>query len=334
MKPKDKNPIGRSEPEVLKEFEKNVDDENFISHLNDVLEPSHSRLLVDTPETYSTVHVIGVPRSGTTLLAQLLSSHLDIGNINNLVAAFWKVPLYGIRLSRKLIDADSISSYRSTFGRTRGLHEPHEFGYFWFSLLKYKEMVEQPAEHESSIDWSYLSILLRNMCEAYKKPVLFKNFLVGWHIRTLSKVLPKTCFVRVRRDPLDNALSILAMREKFLGSKETWASMKPRQYAWLKDEPYWVQVAGQVHFLERCMSEQLCQIASDNVLDISYETLCCEPGQVLREVSEMLERNGNGHIEIKGAVSSFETRRGTELPVADCEKVKQALQRFSSGEFD
>ncbi|NBO54134.1 MAG: hypothetical protein EBU84_05990, partial [Actinobacteria bacterium] len=39
------------------------------------------------------VFIVGVPRSGTTLLSQLFSRFLDVGYIDNIVARFWANPV-------------------------------------------------------------------------------------------------------------------------------------------------------------------------------------------------------------------------------------------------
>ena len=143
----------RQEPPLTQRFQKNAKDEAFLERLNDALAPMQESMYKELPDRYPTVQVIGVPRSGSTLLVQAISSALDIGYIDNLIAAFWKAPLCGIALSRKLLPAKHNSSFESTFGRTADISEPHEFGYFWFSLLGYTEMRESVGPDEDVIDW-------------------------------------------------------------------------------------------------------------------------------------------------------------------------------------
>ena len=113
----------RKDPEVTISFQKDRESEQFLQKLNDILAPSQEAEYEDLPEKYPTLHIIGAPRSGTTLLYQLLTSHLQVGFINNLIASFWKAPVYGIRLSQKLMASYIPSSYVSGFkiGFTRDL---------------------------------------------------------------------------------------------------------------------------------------------------------------------------------------------------------------------
>ncbi len=285
--------VNRLEPKVTEKFKKDPEQENFLARLNSILAPYQEEDYIrNLPENYSTLHVIGPPRSGTTLLMQLLASHTDIGYINNLIAAFWKAPVYGIRLSKQVVPPNATSSYQSEFGRTRGVHEPHEFGYFWSELLNYREMREDEPDR-SKIDWGKVRLILTNMTHAYQAPIVFKSFLLGWHIDRMQKTLPKTCWIYIRRDPVQNALSILDLRREFLGSVEKWASLKPKEYHWLKKRPYWEQVAGQVYFLEKRYIEQLQNIPSENRMCITYEELCSNPGKILNNIIDMVSGQGN-----------------------------------------
>ena len=285
-----------NEPELTEAYKKDQDEEKFLEKLNTILEPYQEEDYQDLPELYPTLHIIGAPRSGTTLLSQLVSAHLNIGYINNLIAAFWKAPVFGIRLSKRLTPVSPPASYLSDFGRTQGIHEPHEFGYFWRILLGYTEMLQQDNSFEEAINWERLKLILINMTHAFGHPIVFKSFLLGWHVEKVQKILPRTCFVRIRRNPVHNAMSLIYLREKFLGSVEKWASMKPVEFNWLKHEPYWKQVAGQVYYIERSITEQIQRVSGHNVLEVAYEELCSNPLSILQQIRDLLSNNG-GQVE-------------------------------------
>ena len=283
--------IKRIEPEVTDKFRKDPDQENFLARLNHILAPHQEEDYIENlPERFPTVHVIGAPRSGTTLLTQVLAAHTNIGYINNLIAAFWKAPVYGIRLSAQVVPRNTGSSYQSEFGRTKGIHEPHEFGYFWSELLDYQEMRE--PEEEKNIDWEHVRLIFTNMTRAYGGPILFKSLLLAWHIPQMQMTLPKTCWLHIRRDPIQNSLSLLRFRHQFLGSVEKWGSLKPKEYEWLANKPYWEQVAGQVYFLEKRYREQLKQIPKENILSLTYEELCNSPGEAIKNALRVINRQG------------------------------------------
>lgn len=281
----------REEQQLTEAFAKSKEFEQYLSLMNNTLWQAQESLLTDLPEVYPTVHIVGAPRSGTTLVSQMLSSFLDVGYINNLIAAFWKAPLFGIQLSKKLLGTDYHSDFSSVYGRTSGILEPHEFGYFWNYNLKYPDF-QQRTEQQLDIDWKQLSGLLKNMTDAFGKPILFKSFLLGFHATQMYHQLPKTCYIYVKRDFLENAFSILKLRQNMLGDDTKWASIRPKQYEWLQHENKFVQIAGQILFLEHEYLTELAHVPDTNVMYWSYRDVCDNPNVFVSKTQEMLNRQG------------------------------------------
>ena len=314
----------RTEQQVTDAFSKNQEFENYLSLLNNSLFPAEQHLYKNYPEKYPTIHVIGAPRSGTTLVTQILSSFLSIGYINNLIAAFWKAPLVGIQLSKKLLGTDYISDFSSLFGRTKNIYEPHEFGYFWNAHLAYNDFQQKGSDHEKNIDWEKLRLILINITYAFEKPVLFKSFLAGFHAAHLYEVLPKTCFIYIRRNFINNALSIYNLRKKMLGDVNLWASIKPKQYNELKNENIYNQITGQVLYLEQEYLEQLKNVPADNKIIVNYEEVCKNPKEFLQSVKNIIEKQ-DGPCEIKeNIISEF---AGAENTIATDPEIIESFQK-------
>jgi len=316
----------RKEQITTPKYQKDTEEELFLQHLNDALVPLEEETYREVGEVYPTLHIIGVPRSGTTLLSQLICAHTNIGCINNLIAAFWKAPTVGIRLSRKL-GIGGTSNFQSFFGRTRGVGEPHEFGYFWHHLLGYPELAYQGPDFEDRIDWDRVRLVLTNMAHAYSRPIALKSFLLIWHMKKVQSVMPKTCFVYIKRDPIDNALSLLHCRREFLGSADKWASIKPAEYTKLKDADYPVQIAGQIYYLERQIERQIDEIREKNTLTMTYEKLCANPAYELSRVLDLLNTFGAKVSLVSTPPKSFNHHRN---PNKDKEKtyIKNAFSRI------
>lgn len=295
----------RIAPTLIGHYKKDESYEQMLLALNQSLASSHDQNLLELPEDYSTIHILGAPRSGTTLLSQLISANLDVGYINNFIASFWRAPCYGIQLSEKLLAGARPASYRSDLGRTTSIQEPHEFGYFWRYFLGYPEMAEQPAGFEQLIDWVRLRKVLINMTHAFDKPLVFKSFLLIWHLKRMQQVLPKSIFLWIRRDAIDNGLSILKAREAQLGSIDKWISLKPKEYDWLQHQPVPSQIAGQIFFTERAIADQVELIGSNNTLIIEYRDLCTNPQGVLEQLLAVLKNNGQTVKQINSPPAQF-----------------------------
>jgi hypothetical protein len=319
----------RRDVQLVGAFAKDPAEERFLERLNEILAPHAEADLLDLEELHPTLHVVGAPRSGTTLLHQVLASGLEIGYVNNLVAAFWQAPVYGIRLSRKLGLDELGSSFSSGFGRTDGIGEPHEFGYFWNDHLRYPDLSEQAPGHEETIDWANLRRVLLNMAHASGRPMAFKPMLLVWHLERMAEVMPRTCYVWIRREQRQTALSLLAMRRALFGTLDEWASLRPGGSDWLADEPPWRQVAAQVVELERVLERAFARLGSESMLTLRYEELCASPRDVLARVRDLLGSKGFAPALRDCTFPEF-TERRSELEDEFGSRVDEALEHFAS----
>jgi len=308
-------------------YRKDPSEEVFLQALNDHMAPFEEACYQALEERWPVLHVFGAPRSGTTLAIQLIAANLDVGYIDHLTASFWRAPVAGIRLSRKLLGDRRTSSYESSFGRTEGLHEPHEFGYFWADLLHQHDFLEPSASDAAAIDWRRVRTVLLNMTHAFGRPLAFKTFFAGWYLAELSRAMPRTCYVYVRRDPVANALSILKMRREYAGSEASWVGIRPRAQDRLEGESPEVQAAGQVHYLTAGFERRLGSVEQGHVVEVQYEDMCRDPVAFLEKVRGVLAAHGPS-VERFGTPDPFPVRTGA----ADDRRtatIRNALRRFS-----
>ena len=314
------------EPALAGSFRKDPADEAFIGEFNDALAAYEDSSYADLPESLPTLHVIGAPRSGTTLLYQLIASGLDVGYVNNLTAVFWRSPVTGLRLARKL-GLDSLSSsFASDFGRTTGVAEPHEFGYFWNYHLNYPDLAQRAHDHEASIDWERLRRVIINMAACIEKPMTFKPMLLTWHLETMVRHMRRSCFIWIRRDRRSTALSLLKMRRQLFGNDTTWASLKPDQP--LDDEPPWRQVAAQVVLVERTIGRAVDRLGPENRIAIHYDELCVAPMDVLERTRNLLGNHGFRPQLRLDQLDPFTPQRNDALESEFGDRVDEALQHY------
>ena len=298
----------RKDQQLSKKYKKNQHFENVQNSMNEQLSIAQNDILnTEIEENFSTIHILGAPRSGTTLISQLIPSFLPVGYINNLIASFWKAPIYGIELSKKLIKEDYKSSFKSDYGRTNGIKEPHEFGYFWNYHLKYDSLAQKEKKHEKNINWTHLALLMNNMTASFEKPIVFKSFLLGFHAAELQKYLTKTKFIYIKRNLVDNVLSIIKLRKTLNGDINAWGSIKPKQYAFLKDLNIYEQIVGQILCLEHEYLQQLKNIPQSNKMIVSYEQICQDPEMFLNTINQkFLKGNAKGDFQ---NIPNFKTKK-------------------------
>ena len=266
--------------------------ENFLEELNGYLRPRELELYRDVEIEHPLVFVVGLPRSGTTLLSQVLAYCLDAGYVDNVAARFWLAPVHGLRLSRVFSgDGDGVS-FESDYARTKSPRDIHEFGYFWRHWLRKETFddVVNAREREDEIDWAGLRRTLANVQHELGKPFVAKNMLGAYHLPKLREVLGAVLYAYVERDPLDVCVSILDARRKYYDDPRTWWSYVPVEYPLLKDRDEWEQVAGQVHYLARHFERAFAQVGEQRVVRVTYERLCRDPASVLATVQERAEQ--------------------------------------------
>jgi len=269
-------------------YVKKAEDEDFMTGMNLTLQKREFELYKDYNIDYPFLFVFGLPRSGTTLLTQVIAHSFDIGFINNLMARFWLAPVHGVRLSKLILGTKKDTAYQSDYAATNELTDIHEFGYFWRYWLKKESFtgVTKAKEIEKEIDWPGLKKTLANLQHEFGKAMIFKNIFGSYHLQRLKEFLNKVIYIYIRRDPLDVAVSILAARRKYYRDLNTWWSYMPIEYDKIKDLDYWEQIAGQVYYLQRYYDTETDPSRLENVVQVEYSDLAHRPLKVLHEISE------------------------------------------------
>lgn len=293
------------------EYAKDAGDESFVRALNDHLAPRERELYVECEIEHPFVFVVGLPRSGTTLLSQLLAYSLDAGYVTNFAARFWLAPVHGLRLGRILFGTEKPDRFESDYARTHDPREIHEFGYFWRHWLEKETFrdVVRSRELEATIDWDGLRLTLANVQRELGRPYVGKNMLGAYHMAKLNDVLAKVLWVHIERDPLDVAISILDARRKHYDDLRSWWSYVPLEYHRLEGLDHWQQIAGQVHYLDQLYETELAPLG-DGAVRTSYEQLCRDPAGVLSDISSRSEALFGESIPIASPPpASFPLRR-------------------------
>ena len=235
---------------------------------------------------YPTVFILGLPRSGTTLLYQLIAQCLNLGYVNNLIARFWLRPEYGIALSQAVLEPLQEANYQSDFGKTKGPHGPHEFSYFWHHWLKIKDVDDMITYdcRNSKIDWSGLGRMVRCMQSMFESGLVMKGMFALNHMRAFGEILTMPLFVYVERDLFDVALSLLAARRAYYGRADTWWSLYPPNYYELKKLSFDQQIAGQVHSLKETHERMMKLVPPEVIVRVDYGRICETPGSIVEQV--------------------------------------------------
>lgn len=317
----------------LSRYRANANDEAWLAALNEHIAGVRLPSVVGGEASrLPLIYIVGAPRSGTTLLSQVVSRFLDVGYINNLIARFWRRPSVGIHLSRLVLGGSGREqiAFESEHGTTAGAAGPHEFGYFWRHWL---QLDAQPTHHLSpaalqNIDRAGLRAALENEILApFGTAAVFKNVICGFHAAALTEIHKPSLFLHIVRDREATCRSILTSRAQRFGSHTAWWSLKPSTYAEIAalSDPA-VQVVRQA---DDCRSEFAAELSRPGVsaMTIEYERLCREPRQVLRDIAEAVAATGCRVEVLDDVPESFPRSQGPQLPSELHDALRLALER-------
>jgi hypothetical protein len=273
-------------------------DDNFFNELNEDLVSLEKKMYVDFEENYPNIFIIGLPRTGSTLLYQILFNNLDISCTNNFMAKFWNVPLVASKLSKNFFSRKP-KFFDSQFGQTDDIRSPHEFSWYWQSRLHMSNIeFYDPEKVRDKIDWVKLKNELLGMNDIFQKPLVHKPMeLLAYFFEDFYKLFNKGIFIYIKRDLESVALSLINARLKKNGNLNSWWGSFPNnnKYHFLKDEDFSKQIAGQVYYLNKMYDEIILKFKDQNrFFIVEYSDLCKNPQDVIDKIiSKSKEFNYN-----------------------------------------
>lgn len=276
-------------------FAKNSADERVIALMNDAIRGVDVSTEV-AEEVPPLVFIVGVPRSGTTLLSQLISRFMDVGYVTNLMARFWSNPVLGIAVSRSVLGENPGTKIelRSVHGTTSGPWGPHEFGYFWREMLGLDNSRTHRLDHieRAAVDGQRLAGVLTRMAVEFGRPLVFKNPICGFQATLLEKLCPNSLFVCTERHEDQVVESVRTARIERYGSDTVWWSLKPSTFPDISGiESVEEQIRAQVRDCKSDFQQEFRGLTRAPLM-IAYEQMRTSPLDVLLHVCQEVERMG------------------------------------------
>ena len=234
------------------------------------------------------VFIIGPPRSGTTVLYQLLCKHFNFGYTNNFVADWYNIPITATRLYNRFSSQISSIELTSNFGKSSNLYGPNEFGEFWYRWFsKTHELIDN-----HSLTKNKLRLEIAGLTKIHQKPMLFKNVINSMRINTLSQIFDNSIFIVLNRDNLDIAQSILNARIELYNNKNHSWSVTTSSLQTDSDIPYYKQIVIQIKEVTSNINLARKNIGDNKFIFVDYKELCNHTTQVLKFIHSQLNTKG------------------------------------------
>ncbi|WP_170763214.1 sulfotransferase [Ruegeria lacuscaerulensis] len=234
--------------------------------------------------------IVGPPRSGSTLLYELMVTRFQCGYFANLAKRLFRVPVAATWLCRKAM-RDRQGSFDSVYGELEGKAAPSEAGRIWAHWMPYAApyLLDKPG-----LTPARMRRKLAAISRIAGRPMIVKNMILQSDFPLLLKTFPNAVFIYIERDWADNAHSLVrARQDKTSMDASGWWSLRPTGWEAYSDADPITQSCAQVILSHRDLQVGFRTLEnSDRVMKISYETLCAEPERALSDMEAFFARNG------------------------------------------
>ncbi len=300
----------------------------------DMLMSRRERRLLDTPRelNHPILLVVGPPRSGTTVLYQLLASTMETTWFPNVSEMFPRAPISATRMFTRNRAARGMSSF---YGQTPGLSSPNDGFHVWNRWLgddRYEPTLRPGAEQQ-------MLQFLATWTHTFNRPLLNKNNRNTLAMAALSRVLPNAKFVVLTREPSDIVRSLIRAREFVQGSRSrAWglAAMETDD----ESDPlrYVDDVCDQVGSIEERLRQELCETDASRVFEVDFDKMCESPLAALRAIAALADIPLRPNCEAATQQLKQPIRRpltdGEEQRIAECLDQNGGVTNTSSSNRD
>jgi len=259
---------------------------------NRILHKLETRPLSDGEDDFpfSPIFIIGPPRSGSTLLFQVMVNVFDLNYTTN-ADAFWYGGLSLRKRFAPIPRSKKKTDFSSSHGKTRGRFAPNECGEYWYQFFRRKPQYVSLGE-ENDGKMKRLRCSLLRIAEAGGVPMLFKNMNCALRLGPIYQACPGALYIVTHRELLWNSHSLLQVRNKVYGDYSKWWSMEPKEIDDLEKLPPEKQVVEQVRAIHREIDQQRTQAGVAHFFDVDYEELCNDPKRVMKSMNDFFEQHG------------------------------------------
>ena len=233
------------------------------------------------------VFILGAPRSGTTILMQIIINNFDFCYFSN-----WHLYFYGFPALLKKFFFINIKNkkvkYISNYGNTFGLDQPNEMGSWWYRFFKQGDF-QSIKEKINYLDQKKFIKSLLLFSYFYKKPFINKNVYNSLRIESINDCFKNSLFIVIKRKKIDNCISILNARTQNGNINKWWSIPIKRK----KFRNIYEEVVHQVTDTNQYIDKTLKKIKKDRnqILHISYENLCNNPDETLNNLDLFFKKN-------------------------------------------
>ena len=235
------------------------------------------------------VFVVGIHRTGSTYVSQVLSDVLDVTPIGNFFSVFPKSKYFIQFLGKAFFPFRKPQiSKQNYYGISKGFYsigDAYEIWDKWFGSDHYNTPKALTIKKKKEVlDYFYW------VEKVWGKTLLCKNNRNSLAIKELSLIFPDAYFVVVDRNPSDVILSTIRASKDFFGSTEhMWGLLPNKEFQDAKFENTATAYCSQYLGLEEELNSQLSNLSQSSYSRIRYEEFCIKPEQYIEEIIQSIK---------------------------------------------
>ena len=276
-----------------------IEYENFIRNVNKNLISIDKLNLSTKKNKYNSFFIVAPPRGGSTFFQQIIISFTKIGFVSNLMASFWNYPELGAMLQKKFLNYDNlISNFKSNYGNTDGIFEPHEWGYFW---RKWLDIPNKDCfyNQKSFIKWNKLNKELTSIKNILDLPIIFDTPYVNTYFNEFKKNIDSAKYIFIFRSPYAVCNSIYNARIKKLNNINLFYSSRPKNISLENLNNPIEQVIAQVHAIFMEILDFKSILPKRDYITLKYEDLFVSSNKILEKMIKFTTNDFSLFLEKK-----------------------------------
>jgi hypothetical protein len=164
--------------------------------------------------------------------------------------------------------------------------------------------------------------------KAFNKPFIAKGLMLQYNIGEFYHNISNVIFIYLKRNPIDNMISIYNARIKYYSDENIWWSVKPKEYEKLKNMDVYHQIAGQVFYTNKSIEEELKSIPEDRKVIVNYRDFCENPNAFYETLKRKYNNLGYSLIDDYNGKAEFNVSNHLNAATELSEKFSEAYKYF------
>lgn len=265
------------------------------------------------------IFVVGIHRTGSTFVSQVLADSMQFAPLGNFTSIFPRSRHLIHKLFKRFYRAGKPSrpeKYRSFYGISKGffsIGDSYEVWDKWFGKDHYNRPKElSPDKKNNMVEY------FNSLQSAWGRPIITKNNRNTLILEMIHQNIPNAFIVLVNRNPADVIQSTIQASKDFFGTDEIiWGLREDPSFTPLNYKDKLDAYCHQYLDLQDSITKSLQSIPSEDYMVVQYESFCDDPNQVVKELSTKLSAKYDrwDHQTVSGSSKYFTSKRkyDTEL---------------------